>query len=52
MLEKGDAQKAFFRPAHAWALIRSIPTCKELLDGIKAQAEAILKEKFGQMTSL
>jgi nitronate monooxygenase len=30
-------------------LIRDIPTCRELLDRIMAQAEQIIKEKFSQV---
>jgi hypothetical protein len=30
-------------------LIHDIPPCKELLDSIMAEAEAIIKEKFSQV---
>jgi nitronate monooxygenase len=49
MLEQGDTQKGVLSAGQCMGLIRDIPTCKELLDGIMAQAESIIKEKFGQL---
>ena len=46
MLEGGDTQAAILSAGQCMGLIRDIPTCKELLDRIMAEAEAILKEKF------
>ncbi|MFZ1985862.1 MAG: nitronate monooxygenase [Desulfatitalea sp.] len=46
MLEGGDTQAAILSAGQCMGLIRDIPTCKELLDRIMAQAEALLKEKF------
>jgi hypothetical protein len=31
-------------------LIRDIPTCRELLDRITDEAEAIIKERYGQLS--
>jgi nitronate monooxygenase len=49
MLEQGDTQKGVLSAGQCMGLIRDIPTCKELLDGIMAQAGSIIKEKFGRV---
>jgi nitronate monooxygenase len=49
MIEEGDTQAAIFSAGQCMGLIRDIPTCKELLDRIMAEAEAILKEKFADI---
>jgi NADH:quinone reductase (non-electrogenic) len=49
MLNDGDIQKGVLSAGQCMGLIRDIPTCRELLDGIMAQAEAIIIEKFGQV---
>jgi nitronate monooxygenase len=49
MLEEGDTQSAVMSAGQCMGLIRDIPSCQELLDRIMAQAEAIIKEKFGQV---
>ncbi|KJS31008.1 MAG: nitronate monooxygenase [Desulfatitalea sp. BRH_c12] len=49
MLEQGDTQKGILSAGQCMGLIHDIPTCKELLDGIMAQAESIIKERFGQV---
>ncbi|MDA8137251.1 MAG: nitronate monooxygenase [Desulfobacteraceae bacterium] len=49
MLEEGDTQAAVLSAGQCMGLIRDIPTCKELLDRIMAQAEAVIKERFGRV---
>ena len=49
MLEMGDTQKGTLAAGQCIGLIRDIPTCRELLDRIMDEAEAIIKEKFGQV---
>jgi len=46
MLEDGDMEKGVLSTGECVGLIHDIPTCKELLDRIMAQAEAVVKEKF------
>jgi len=46
MLEEGDMEKGVLSAGECMGLIHDIPTCRELLDRIMAQAEAVIKEKF------
>jgi len=48
MLEDGDMEKGVLSAGQSMGLVRDIPTCRELLDRIMAQAEALIKEKFTQ----
>ncbi len=48
MLEDGDMEKGVLSAGQSMGLVRDIPTCRELLDRIMAQAEAVIKEKFAQ----
>lgn len=48
MLEDGDMEKGVLSAGQSMGLVRDIPTCRELLDRIMAQAEALIKEKFAQ----
>lgn len=49
MLQEGDTQAAVLSAGQCMGLIHDIPTCKELLDRIMAQAEGIIRGKFGQV---
>lgn len=49
MIEEGDTQKGILAAGQCMGLIRDIPTCRELLDRIMAEAEATIREKFGQL---
>jgi len=49
MLEDGDMEKGVLAAGQSMGMIHDIPTCKELLDRIMAEAEAIIKEKFAQV---
>jgi nitronate monooxygenase len=49
MLEKGDLEKGTLAAGQCMGLIRDIPTCQELLDRIMAEAEAVIREKFGTL---
>jgi nitronate monooxygenase len=46
MLEEGDMEKGTLAAGQCMGLIRDIPTCKELLDRIMAEADAIIRERF------
>jgi nitronate monooxygenase len=46
MLEQGDLEQGTLAAGQCMGLIRDIPTCRELLDRIMTEAEAIIKEKF------
>ena len=46
MLEEGDMDKGTLAAGQCMGLIQHIPSCQELLDGIMAQAQAIITEKF------
>ncbi len=48
MLEDGEMEKGVLSAGQSMGLVRDIPTCRELLDNIMTQAEAIIKEKFAQ----
>ena len=49
MLEDGDMEKGVLSAGQSMGLVRDIPSCRELLDRIMAEAEAIIKEKFTQV---
>ena len=49
MLEDGDMEKGVLAAGQSMGMIRDIPTCKQLLDRIMAEAEAIIAEKFAQV---
>ena len=49
MLENGDTEKGTLAAGQSMGLIRDVPTCRELLDRIMADAETIAKEKFSQV---
>ena len=49
MLADGDMGKGVLSAGQSMGLVRDIPTCRELLDRIMAEAEAIIKEKFAQV---
>ncbi len=46
MLEEGDMAKGTLAAGQCMGLIRDIPTCRQLLDRIMADAEAIVRERF------
>jgi len=46
MLEEGDMEKGTLAAGQCMGLIRDIPTCRELLDRIMAEAEGIIRERF------
>ena len=49
MLEDGEMEKGVLSAGQSMGLVKDIPTCRELLDNIMTQAEAIIKEKFAQV---
>ena len=49
MLEAGDVDKATMAAGQCIGLIRDIPTCRELLDRIMAEAEAIIENRLSRM---
>jgi nitronate monooxygenase len=49
MLEDGDVDKATWAAGQCIGLIRDIPTCRELLDRIMAEAEQIIKTRLAGM---
>ena len=49
MLEAGDVEKATMAAGQCIGLIRDIPTCRELLDRIMAEAEQIIKTRLAGM---
>jgi nitronate monooxygenase len=51
MLEDGDVEKGVLSAGQCMGFIRDIPTCRELLDRIMAEAEEIINEKFAQAIS-
>jgi nitronate monooxygenase len=51
MLEDGDMEKGVLSAGQCMGFIRDIPTCRELLDRIMAEAEEIINEKFAQAIS-
>ena len=46
LLEKGDLAKGTLAAGQCMGLIRDIPTCKELLDRIMAEAEGVIRDRF------
>ena len=49
MLQEGNMESGVLSAGQCMGLIRDIPTCKELLDRIMAEAEAIIRERHGQL---
>ncbi len=49
VLESGDLSKGIFWAGMVQGLIHDIPTCKELIDQIIGDAEAIVKRRMGAM---
>jgi len=49
VLQTGDLSKGIFWASMVQGLIHDIPTCKELLDRIISEAEAIVKGRLGGM---
>ena len=49
MLEEGKTDKGIMSAGQCMGLVHDIPTCKELLDRIMNEAEAVIKEKFAQV---
>jgi NADH:quinone reductase (non-electrogenic) len=45
MLQEGNMDRGVLSAGQCMGLIRDIPTCRELLDRIMAEAEAIIREK-------
>ncbi len=50
MLEEGQMEIGTLAAGQCMGLIRDIPTCQELLDRIMDQAEAIIREKYSQLS--
>lgn len=46
MLAEGDIEKGSFPIGLSMGLVKNIPSCKELMDAIMAEAEAIIKKKL------
>ena len=51
MLEDGQMEKGVLSAGQSMGLVRDIPTCRELLDRIMADAEKIIRGKFSQVLS-
>ncbi|UCH23091.1 MAG: nitronate monooxygenase [Deltaproteobacteria bacterium] len=51
MLDDGDMERGVLAAGQSVGLVRDIPTCRELLDRIMAEAEEIINEKFAQAIS-
>jgi nitronate monooxygenase len=51
MLTDGKMEKGVLSAGQSMGLVRDIPTCQELFDRIMAEAEAIIKSKFSQVTA-
>ena len=49
MLQEGDMEKGVLSAGQCMGLIRDIPTCRELLDRIMADAVAIIRQRHGQL---
>jgi nitronate monooxygenase len=49
VLETGDLTKGLFWAGMVQALIHDIPSCRDLIDGIVADAEAIISERLGSL---
>lgn len=50
MLEEGDMETGTLAAGQCMGLIRDIPTCRELLDRIMAEAKAVIREKYLQLS--
>ncbi|MDX9788426.1 MAG: nitronate monooxygenase family protein [Desulfobacterales bacterium] len=51
MLEDGDVSKGVLAAGQSMGLVRDIPSCRELMDRIMADAAAIIRKKFNQVMS-
>jgi len=49
MLENGEMEKGTMAAGQCIGLIRDIPTCRELLDRIMAEAEEVINTRFTAM---
>ncbi|MFS0849812.1 NAD(P)H-dependent flavin oxidoreductase [Novosphingobium panipatense] len=49
LLQTGDLTKGIFWAGMVQGLIHDVPTCKELIDRIMGEAEAIVKDRLGAM---
>lgn len=49
MLESGDLEKGTLAAGQSMGLVRDIPTCRELMDRIVTDAEAVIRERLWQM---
>jgi nitronate monooxygenase len=49
MLEDGEVDKGVMSAGQCMGLVKDIPSCKELLDRIMADAEKIITDKFSQV---
>ncbi|HET57487.1 MAG TPA: nitronate monooxygenase [Deltaproteobacteria bacterium] len=49
MLEEGDVRRGILSAGQSMGLIHDIPSCRELMDRIMAQAEEVIREKFLQV---
>ena len=49
MLEQGQMEKGILAAGQTKGFVKDIPTCRELLDRIMAEAEKIIKEMFSQV---
>ena len=49
MLEQGQMEKGILAAGQTMGFVKDIPTCRELLDRIMAEAEKIIKETFSQV---
>jgi len=49
MLEQGQMEKGILAAGQTMGFVKDIPTCRELLDRIMAEAEKIIKEMFSQV---
>ena len=49
MLEQGQMEKGILAAGQTMGFVQDIPTCRELLDRIMAEAQQIIKEKFSQV---
>jgi nitronate monooxygenase len=49
MLENGNMEKGTLAAGQSIGMIHDIPSCRELLDRIMEEAEAIIQKKFGQI---
>ncbi len=52
LMEGGDIQKGTLAAGQCLGLIRDIPTCRELLDRIMAEAEEIIGARLARMRTV